>query len=338
MQLSNGAIKTSAPPPALMSQLATQELEGVDLETFDLSAFVSTGITKDKSTDKAVLSPEVQNFMKESEELFKLGEKFEVEVVERGHQALYELLASIYSLSLRIEESPHKEKIVEAIRTDLKNNHQINIQANSTPSAAMVRFVVRTDKTNATRYTKVLTVARDENQSVLDLPAYITRRGGISQAQEVESVALAKKAGDKSTKERTALIREFFQLTGMTSKTSFQFSGEVNVHTEPKENETDLSSFCVFVAHHVTGDQYKMISANDLGKSWEDNLVKYLGKKMPSNLYLLERGVRNYKRSISLDPTQPESLRKEMERQLAIPMKYKQTEVIEMDATEEAPY
>ena len=137
MQLSNGAIKTSAPPPALMNQLATQELEGVDLETFDLSAFVSTGITKDKSTDKAVLSPEVQNFMKESEELFKLGEKFEVEVVERGHQALYELLASIYSLSLRIEESPHKEKIVEAIRTDLKNNHQINIQANSTPIAAM---------------------------------------------------------------------------------------------------------------------------------------------------------------------------------------------------------
>ena len=67
-------------------------------------------------------------------------------------------------------------------------------------------------------------------------------------------------------------------------------------------------------------------------------MVKYLGKKMPSNLYLLERGVRNYKRSISLDPTQPESLRKEMERQLAIPMKYKQTEVIEMDATEEAPY
>ena len=81
-----------------------------------------------------------------------------------------------------------------------------------------------------------------------------------------------------------------------------------------------------------------MISANDLGKSWEDNLVKYLGKKMPSNLYLLERGVRNYKRSISLDPTQPESLRKEMERQLAIPMKYKQTEVIEMDTSEDAPF
>ena len=337
MQLTNGAIKTSAPPPPLMNQLAAQELEGVDLETFDLSAFVATGKTKDK-TAVATLAPEVVNFVKESEELFKLGEKFELEVVQRGHQSLYELLASIYGLALRIEESPQKDKILDAIRKDMKDNHEIIIKSNSTPINVMVKYVIRTDKPAATRYAKVLTVAREETLSVVDLPAYITRRGGVSQAQEVESVALAKKAGDKSTKERTALIREFFQLTGMTSKTSFQFSGEVNVHTEPKENETDSSSFCVFVAHHVTGDQYKMISANDLGKSWEDNLVKYLGKKMPSNLYLLERGIRNYKRSISMDQTQPESLRKEMERQLAIPMKYKQTEVIEMDTTEDAPF
>lgn len=337
MQLTNGAITKSATPPPMSNQLAVQELEGVDLETFDLSAFVITGKTKDKNA-VAVLAPEVVHFVKESEALFKLGEKFELEVVQRGHQSLYELLASIYGLALRIEESPQKDQILDAIRKDLKDNHDTIVKSNSTPINVMVKYVIRTDKPAATRYAKVLSVARQENLSVVDLPAYITRRGGVSQAQEVESVALAKKAGDKSTKERTALIREFFQLTGMTSKTSFQFSGEVNVHTEPKENETDSSSFCVFVAHHVTGDQYKMISANDLGKSWEDNLVKYLGKKMPSNLYLLERGVRNYKRSISLDPTQPESLRKEMERQLAIPMKYKQTEVIEMDATEEAPY
>ena len=58
---------------------------------------------------------------------------------------------------------------------------------------------------------------------------------------------------------------------------------------------------------------------------------------MPSNLYLLERGIRNYKRSVSLDPTQPESHRKEMERQLLTPMKYKQNEVIEMDTSDDAP-
>ena len=337
MQLTNGAIKTSVAPPPLASQLPVDELEGVDLETFDLSAFVVTGKTKEK-TAVATIAPEVMNFVKESEELYKLGERFELEVVQRGHQSLYELLASIYGLALRIEESPQKDKILDAIRKDLKDNHSIIVKSNSTPINVMVKYVIRTDKPAATRYAKVLAVARQENISVVDLPSYITRRGGVSQAQEAESVALAKKSGDKSTKERTVLIREFFQLMGMTSKSNFQFSGDVIVHTEPKENETDASSFCVFIAHHVSGDQYKMISANDLGKSWEDNLVKYLGKSMPSNLYLLERGIRNYKRSISLDPTQPESLRKEMERQLAIPMKYKQTEVIEMDASDDAPF
>ena len=336
MQLTNGAIKSSTSTPPLSSQLPVDELTGVDLETFDLSAFVATGKTKDKNA-VAVLAPEVMNFMKESEELFKLGEKFELDVVQRGHQSLYELLASIYGLALRIEESPQKEKILDAIRKDMKDNYAIVVKSNSTPINVMVKYVIRTDKPAATRYAKVLTVAREENLSVVDLPAYITRRGGVSQAQEVESVALAKKAGDKSTKERTVLLRDFFKLMGETSKSNFQFSGDVNVHTEPKENDTDASSFCVFIAHHVSGDQYKMISANDLGKAWEDNLVKYLGKGMPSNLYLLERGIRNYKRSVSLDPTQPESLRKEMERQLLTPMKYKQNEVIEMDTSDDAP-
>jgi hypothetical protein len=246
-------------------------------------------------------------------------------------------LASVYGLALRIEESPQKDKILEAIRKDLKDNHAIIVKSNSTPINVMVKYVIRTDSSAASRYVKVLNVAREENISVVDLPPYITRRGGVSQAQELESLTLAKKTGDKSSKERTALIREFFKLMGETSKNNFQFSGDVNVHSEPKENETETSSFCVFVAHHVSGDQYKMISANELGKAWEDNLVKYLGKSMPSNLYLLERGIRNYKRSISMDTTQPESLRKEMERQLAIPMKYKQNEVIEMDTSDDAP-
>ena len=333
MQLTNGALKKIATPPPIASQLPVDELEGVDLETFDLSAFVATGKTKDKNA-LAVVAPEVMNFVKESEELFKLGEKFELEVVQRGHQSLYELLASIYGLALRIEENAQKDKILEAIRKDMKDNHQIIVKSNSTPINVMVKYVIRTDSSAASRYVKVLNVARQESVSVVDLPAYITRRGGVSQAQEIESVALAKKTGDKSSKERTVLLREFFKLMGESSKSNFQFSGDVNVHTEPKENESDASSFCVFVAHHVSGDQYKMISANDLGKSWEDNLVKYLGKSMPSNLYLLERGIRNYKRSISLDPSQPESLRKEMERQLAVPMKYKQNEVIEMDTSD----
>lgn len=335
MQLTNGAIKVGVQQPP-MSPSVVDEFEGVDLETFDLSAFVipvQNNTSVAKASAKDVKNQEVEKFLSESSELVKLSEQYEVDVVERGHKALYELLASIYDISTRIDQNQHRDKILEAIRSDLKEKRDISVKANTPAIAVMVKFVVRGDKPTISRYTKVLTVAQQENLAPADLPAYIARRGGVTQIQEIESVALAKKSGDKSSKERTALIREFFELMGATSKQDFQFGGDVVIHNEDKDGKAETSSFCVFVAHHVTGDKYKIISANDLGKSYEDNLVKYLGKAMPSDLSVLEHGIRNYKKRITLDPSQPESLRKEMERQLAAPMKFKKQDVIEASAT-----
>jgi hypothetical protein len=55
---------------------------------------------------------------------------------------------------------------------------------------------------------------------------------------------------------------------------------------------------------------------------------------MPNDLTVLEHGVRNFKKKITMDPSQPESLRREMEKQLAAPMKHKKVEVIEAEAKE----
>jgi hypothetical protein len=197
----------------------------------------------------------------------------------------------------------------------------------------MVKYVVRSDNRVISRYTKVLNVAREENLDPTDLASYITRRGGVGQIQEVEAKALAKKSGDKSSKERTALIREYFELMGTASKMDLEFSGNVIFHGEEKDGKPEASSFCVFVAHHISGDQYKIISANDLGRNFEDSLVKYLGKAMPNDLKLLEKGVRNYKQQIMIDSSQPESIRRKMKEQLAQPLKYAKVEVIDVEAS-----
>jgi hypothetical protein len=342
MQLTNGAIKSGVKQPP-MNHTLVDEFEGVDLDSFDLSAFVMPAQSASnvaKAASKDLKNTEVEKFLSESSDLVKLGEQYEVDVVERGHKALYDLLASIYDLSLRIEQNQHKDKILEAIRTELKDTRDTNLKANTPAVAVMVKYVVRSDKSTLSRYTKVLSVAQQENLAPADLPAYITRRGGVGQIQEIESQAMAKKSGDKSSKERTALIRELFEVMGMASKLDLQFDGNVVSHSEEKEPSNEKaqpSSFCVLVAHHVSDNKYKIISANDLGRAYEDNLVKYLGKAMPNDLTVLEHGVRNFKRRISLDPSQPESLRREMEKQLAIPLKYKKTEVIEMENGDEAP-
>ena len=334
MQLTNGAMKSSAPPPPMGSDMVIHEYNDKELETFDLSSFVISAVNKEKSTKtsaKDVRAQEVQKFLSEGTDLHKLGERYEVEVVERGHKSLYELLASIYSLAQRIDDSPLKDKIVDAIRIELKDNHSIKILTNSTPISAMVRYVIRSDKANASRYVKVLTVAREENITANELAAYITRRGGVSQIQETEAVYLTKKKGDKYTKERTALIREYFELVGVSSKEDFTYKGEVLRHKADKETDAETSSFCVFVAHYVGGEEYKMVNANDLGRSYEDNLVKFMGKEFPSDPYVFEVGLRNFKRQLSLDESQPKALREAMVRQLAIPMRNKRIDVIEME-------
>jgi len=339
MQMTNGAIRGSKPAlpnggnlPAVLDDGPSIDLDSFDLSDFVIASSKSTKTVRTKAKSREQL--EVEKFLKESSDLFDLGVKYEKEVVLRGHQALYELLASIYNLALRIEENEQSTKIVAAIRKDLKDNHDIKLQSNSTPMAAVVRFVVREDKVAASRYAKVLEVARLENLSAQELPAYITRRGGVTQIQDTEANQLAKKGGEKNSKERMELMREYFTLVGQASKQSFKYDGAVVAHDTANTDDTKVSEFCVFVAHHVGDDDYKMVTANDLGRSYEDNLLRFIGKDMPNDPYVLERGLRNFKRKLSMDESQPEGFRQEMVRQLAKPMKYRETAVIEMDTPE----
>ena len=340
MQMTNGAIRhgtnSQLPNGGNLPALAKSAPE-IDLDSFDLSDFVVTSSKSTKTvrtTAKTREQVEVEKFMKESSDLFELGIKYEKEVVQRGHQALYELLASIYNLALRIEENEQATKIVAAIRKDLKDNHDIKLQSNVTPMAAVVRFVVRQDKVASSRYAKVLEIARQENLPAEELPAYISRRGGVTQIQDTEANQLAKKGGEKNSKERMELMREYFTLLGQASKQSFTYEGSVVAHEIEKTDDAKVSEFCVFVAHHVGDAEYKMINANDLGRSYEDNLLRFIGKDLPNDPYVLERGLRNFKRKLSMDESQPEGFRQEMVRQLAKPMKYKETAVIEMDMPE----
>lgn len=342
MQLTNGALKAKLANPAIaLGQKGNVIFEDeASLEELDLSAFMVPALAKKEGqlrpSDGTAKTTEAEKFLLESDSLYSLGVKYETEVVARGHQALYELLASIYSLSLRVDESTAREQILLLMRKTLKEKYDIKINANSSSIAALVRYVVRTDKMSASRYSRVLQVAREENLSAQELPAYIARRGGVSQIQETEARYLAKKEGSKLSKDRTALIREYFELLGVSSKQALTYDGNVLVFNEEKDTKAETSSFCFFMAHYEGGDQYRIISANDLGKTFEDNIVKFLGKSMPDDLHILERGIRNEKKKLMMDESLPKGLRESMRDQLAQPLKYKANQIIEMEEPTEA--
>lgn len=342
MQLTNGALKEAMKNPGIAlgvkGNIITEDPTDEELETLDLSTFMVPALSSKNSqikpSDKTKKEEEAGRFLKEGEDLSLLNTKYEQEVVARGHQSLYEVLASIYSLALRIEESTAKEQILDLMRSTLKDKHDIKVSAKASAIGTLVKYVVRADKMTASRYGKVLEVAREENLSVQELPAYITRRGGVSQIQETESKHLAKKEGSKSSKERLALIREYFVLQGWASKNRMTYDGEVIVHNEEKDTKAETSSFCFFMADYVNDNEYKIISLHDLGKSFEDNIVKFLGKNFPSDLHILETGIRNFKRKIAMDESLPEQLRENMKAQLKTPAKYARHAVIDVDATE----
>lgn len=344
MQLTNGALKEALRNPGIAlgvkGKVITEDPTDEELEDLDLSAFMVPALSSKNSqikpSDKTKKEEEAGRFLKESEDLSQLSVKYEQEVVARGHQSLYELLASIYSLALRIEESTAKEQILELMRKNLKEKHEIKVSSNANPITTLVRYVVRADKMTASRYVKVLQIAKEENLSAQELPAYIGRRGGVSQIQETESKYLAKKEGGKSSKERLALIREYFVLQGWASKQRMTYDGEVMVHNEEKDTKAETSSFCFFMADYVNDNEYKIISLHDLGKTFEDNIVKFLGKNFPSDLHILEAGIRNFKRKIAMDESLPEPLREKMKAQLKTPAKYARHAVIDVDAKDTA--
>lgn len=89
MQMTNGAIR-SPNKDTLPSPLPSLEKESsVDLDTFDLSAFVipksNTKGSGQKSVTQDKTAREISQFIQESDDLFKMGQQYEIEVVARGH-------------------------------------------------------------------------------------------------------------------------------------------------------------------------------------------------------------------------------------------------------------
>jgi hypothetical protein len=318
----NGAIKV---PPNANVMLGEED---ENLDVLDLALYMKQNMpkrsTEIKPSDKKTKSTEIQKFIDESESLFQLGEKYSNDFIARGNQALYALLASVYSLALRIDEHYAKEEILKTIKKELKDKHEIKVNASSSSMMTIVRYVIRSDPKTASRYAKVLSVAQEENLSPQELPDYISRRGGVSQIQVIESEALAKAEGAKVSKERLALIREFYTYYGLTSSEVIEYNGEVLTHNPENKTKSETSQFVVFLAMDDphSDNKYTIINGHDLGRTYEDGLVKFIGKLLPPELHKLEIGIRNTKKYLLETETISKGLREKLTADLKLPRQY----------------
>jgi hypothetical protein len=339
-KVGNGVYKNGAISIPKKGRVVVEEDVG-ELDQFDLQSYMSSAMTNQSSraikpSDKQKREQQAAAFISEGEELFALSEKYQTEFVVRGNQALYELLGSVYSLGLRIEQSENSNEIIRLVQKKIKADHDIKIGSSASAMSTMVQYVIRSDKRTSARYAKVLEIAMSEDLSPEELPAYISRRGGISQIQQVESEAMAKKQGSKESAERLALLREFYKY--YSYQNIFQevtFDQEVIIHNADNTGGSETAQFAFFMAAedpHKKG-HFKILGAHDLGRSFEDVVFKYLTKKAPSSLRALEAGLRNLQKKL-LQGNISSGLREQLKLEVSKPLKYAEQEAIEMETKE----
>ena len=300
-----------------LPQNATVKTIDADSELMDITSLFSIGgkgmIVR--PSDKVVMDKEIDKYLKAGDALSVKNELYHKEYVVRGNQALYELLAGIYSLALQINMSASRVNILEAMRNKLKDR-DIKTQYTTPAMTTIVKYVVGADRATAANYSRVLTIAMDENLSPDELAAYISRRGGISQIHGTEAKDAAKKLGEKENKERMDILRDYFQLQRWVTPHKFKYEGEVIEHNSDKQTAKETATFCFFMTvYDDITDEYYIINANDLGKTYEDALLRVLFKDAPNDLNRLRKGLRKYEEQLIDDKSVPDGLAERLKKQ-----------------------
>lgn len=293
-----------------LPQNATVKFIDTVEEDFDLTSLFSIGgkAMAVRPSDKAVLDKDVQKYLKAGDALSVKNELYHKEYVVRGNQALYELLAGIYTLALQINMSASRVNILEAMRAKLKER-DIKTQYTTPAMTTIIKYVVGADRATAANYSRVLSIAMDENLAPEELAGYISRRGGISQIHGTEAKESAKKLGEKENKERMDILRDYFLLQRWVTPHKFKFDGTVIQHNPDKQTSKETATFCFFmtVYDEATKEHY-IINANDLGKTYEDALLRVLFKEAPNDLNRLRVGLRKFEEQLISNKTVPDGL------------------------------
>lgn len=259
---------------------------------------------------------QMANALKVCDEIAALNRKYHTEYVVRGTQALYEVLSAIYKAAIQINLSIAKDQIYKKMRDALKAR-DIKTQANTPALTVLVKYIVGADRKSASNYSRVLQVAMQENLAPEELAAYISRRGGIGQIHATEVKQQALKTSSDQNKERLSLMREYFLLQQWKMNQNIKFDGDVIRHNALKDTDSETGDFVVFLTvWDDRSDTYRVVSANDLGKTYEDSFLRLLVKDAPNDLGKIKEGIARYKKALlkkgDLPPALDELVRKEL--------------------------
>ena len=264
-----------------------------------------------RPSDKDELDSEVKQVLTACDLLAEKNKKYHEDYVVRGTQALYGLLADIYAMGMKINLSYSKDNILDAMRRKL-NERGIRTNFNTPLMTTVIKYVVGAERQTAANYSRVLTIAMNENLAATELADYISRRGGISQIHNVELAENQKKVSKGDAEARQSLMREFFFWSKFNSKVSINFDSK-KILKHRLNNQSKAANFYVFLAYEEMpkpGEklaEYKVLSGHDLGDKFENLLLNLITKDMSFDLNGLREVINKYQRSLITAKKIPEN-------------------------------
>lgn len=282
--------------------------------------FKKKELTNLRPSDKNKLDKEVVQVLAACDLLAEKNKKYHEDYVVRGTQALYGLLADIYAMGMKINLSYSRDNILDAMKRKLRDRG-IRTHFNTPLMTTVIKYVVGAERQTAANYSRVLTIAMNENLAASELADYISRRGGISQIHDAEVAENQKKLSKIDAEERQSLMRSFYYWSKFRSNTSFKFDSN-KVLTHRLNNQSGFASFYVFLAYKEMPkpgealDEFKVLSGHDVGDKFENLLLNLINKDMSYDLNRLREVINIYQQKLINQKLIPENQIEHLQKQI----------------------
>lgn len=226
-----------------------------------------------------------RSLIAQAKDLAAEHELFNEQYVIGGRKALYELLAKIYALVERFDQSIERTDLIKMVRKNLQEQYGIKTQDNTSATTVLVRYITRADRKTAHVYARAIESAQANNVKTEDFAAYIERSGGVERIRAIGANADAVDAKQALEEEMLALTHAF-----LSARTEMPFA----TFDTPKAFEGIYSNNCAYelvICSLGTGTKYNVIGKLPADQALENLAIKYFAKHLCNDIEKAREGV-----------------------------------------------
>lgn len=209
-------------------------------------------------------------------------ENFHTNYIVAGRIALYELLAKIYALSVKLDGTIDKAEQISMMRSVLADKYEIRTQDNTPDLTVLIRYITRADRKTAHVYARAIQSARESGVLPKNMVSFIEHHGGIEQ---IRIAGVDHESSADIEQEKIELAKTYLAIKADSPFTSFE---------GPKAFEGIYSNSCAYeivICSLGSGNKYNVIGKLPADPALEDLVIKRFSKHLCNDMDLARKEI-----------------------------------------------